>query len=109
MVEPEFEEEPVVEETTDETYNGMPVAQVETTVEDFNAFLNYVDSFESPGLFVYNEKEGYVIKMEEGEYYQLKADDRIFETGSEKGFARSDTLEAGGGENARGSIFEKRE
>ncbi len=94
VIEPKVEEEP-----EEETYNGMPIAKAETTVSDIYEFLDYAESFAEPALLIYNESEGYVIKMEEGEYYQLKANDRIFEYLSEKEKASSDTLEAGGGTN----------
>lgn len=92
-------EEEVVEEPADETYNGMSVAKVATTVSDIDAFLNYAESLDGPALLIYNENEGYVINMGEGEYYQLKKDDRIFEYHSKLGKSWSDTLEAGGGSN----------
>lgn len=82
-----------------EEYKGMPVATVATTVSDPNAFLDYTETLKDPALLIYNENEGYVINMGEGEYYQLKRDDRIFEYMSERGVASSDTLEAGGGTN----------
>lgn len=86
-------------EVQGETYQGMPVAQVDATVADIDDFLDYADSFKEPTLFVYNEMEGYVINMKEGEYYHLKEGDRIFEQHTEKGEAWSDTLEADGGSN----------
>lgn len=82
-----------------EEYKGMPVATVATTVSDPNAFLDYTEILKDPALLIYNENEGYVINMGEGEYYQLKKDDRIFEYMSERGVASSDTLEAGLGTN----------
>ena len=82
-----------------EEYKGMPVATVATTVSDPNAFLDYTETLKDPALLIYNENEGYVINMGEGEYYQLKKDDRIFEYMSERGVESSDTLEAGGGTN----------
>ena len=82
-----------------EEYKGMPVATVATTVSDPNAFLDYTETLKDPALLIYNENEGYVINMGEGEYYQLKKDDRIFEYDSERGVASSDTLEAGLGTN----------
>ena len=88
-----------VAESTDETYNGMNVAKPETTVSDINEFLDYTETLEEPALLIYNENEGYIINMGEGEYYQLKNDDRIFEYMSKRGVASSDTLEAGGGSN----------
>lgn len=89
-----------------ETYNGMPVAQVETTVSDFYAFLDYAQTMNEPSLLIYNESEGYVIKMGEGEYYQIKKGDRIFESDTERAVSMSDTLEAGEGVSPRAYIFE---
>ena len=87
------------EDGQNEEYKGMPVATVATTVSDPNAFLDYTETLKDPALLIYNENEGYVINMGEGEYYQLKKDDRIFEYMSERGVESSDTLEAGGGTN----------
>ena len=80
-----------VAESTDETYNGMTVAKPETTVSDINGFLDYAESLEQPALLIYNENEGYVINIGEGEYYQLKKDDRIFEYWSNNGPTESRT------------------
>ena len=68
-----------------EEYKGIPVATVATTVSDINAFLDYAENLEDPAILIYNENEGYVINMGEGEYYQLKKDDRIFEYWSNNG------------------------
>lgn len=97
--EPKVQEEVAEEEKNEEIYNGMPVAQVETTVPDIYAFLDYSETLEEPALLIYNEQEGYIINMGEGEYYQLKKDDRIFEYCTERCIGSSDTLEAGGGDN----------
>lgn len=83
--EEETKQEEVVEEPTEETYNGMPAAKVATTVSDIYAFLDYAESLDEPALLIYNESEGYVINMGEGEYYQLKGNDRIFEFWSNNG------------------------
>lgn len=104
--EPKQEEE-VVEEPDEETYNGMPIAKVTTTVSDIYAFLDYAESLDEPAFLIYNESEGYVINMGEGEYYQLKKDDRIFEYDSSKAVRTSDTLEAGPGKSERAYVFEK--
>lgn len=107
---PAEEEEPkqeeVVEEPTEETYNGMPVAKVATTVSDIYAFLDYVESLGEPALLIYNESEGYVINMGEGEYYQLKKNDRIFKYNSERSIATSNTLESEEGTSVRNHIYE---
>lgn len=102
----ETKQEEVVEEPTEETYNGMPVAKVATTVSDIYAFLDYAESLGEPALLIYNESEGYVINMGEGEYYQLKKDDRIFEYDSSKAVSTSDTLKAGSGKSERAYVFE---
>lgn len=88
------EEEVAEEPKEEETSTGMPEAQVTTTVADIYSFLSYAESLDKPALLIYNQNEGYVINMGEGEYYQLKKDDRIFEYTSERSTAYSDTLEA---------------
>ena len=100
-------EDNILEETEQELYDGMPVAEVTKTVKDIYEFLDYVETLEEPALLIYNENEGYVINMGEGEYYQLKKDDRIFEYDTDRAVRTSDTLEAGPGTSARGYIFEK--
>ena len=78
--EEETKQEEVVEEPTEETTTEMPEAQVTTTVENFDGLVAYVQSLDpnTPHIVIYNEAEGYIIDMKEGEYYQLKKDDRIF-------------------------------
>lgn len=75
--EPEVQEEVVEEEKAS---NEMPEAQVTTTVADNTEFAMYMSKIgeTEPHVVIYNEVEGYVIDMKEGEYYQLKANDRIF-------------------------------
>ena len=68
-----------------EEYKGMPVATVATTVSDIDEFCDYAEKLDDPAILIYNENEGYVINMGEGEYYQLKKDDRIFEWWSNNG------------------------
>ncbi|MGN0132501.1 MAG: hypothetical protein ACI4AA_08670 [Lachnospiraceae bacterium] len=77
------EEEPAAEEESvadEETSNDMPEAQVTTTVENFDGLVDYMVALdpETPHIVIYNEAEGYIIDMKEGEHYQLKKDDRIF-------------------------------
>lgn len=76
----EPKQEEVVEEPTEETSNEMPEAQVTTTVADITEFAQYMASVDptTPHIVIWNEAQGYVINMGEGEYYQLKADDKIF-------------------------------
>lgn len=82
---PAEEETPAEEEVTEEpkeeeTSIDMPEAQVTTTVADITEFAQYMANLDpkTPHIVIWNEAEGYVIDMGEGEYYQLKIDDRIF-------------------------------
>lgn len=76
LAEEEVAEEPKKEETS----TDMPEAQVTTTVENWDGLLSYVEPLDPsiPHIIIYNEAEGYIIDMKEGEYYHLKSDDRIF-------------------------------
>lgn len=106
--EEELKQEEATEEPAEEISTEMPEAQITTTVKNFGEFLNYVDSLDkqTPMLLIYNEDEGYVFNMGEGEYYQLKGNDRIFTYLTENHYASSDTLEAGPGVGIKGSLFE---
>lgn len=82
---PAEEETPAEEEVTEEpkeeeTSTDMPEAQVTTTVADITEFAQYMANLDpkTPHIVIWNEAEGYVIDMGEGEYYQLKNGDRIF-------------------------------
>lgn len=84
-LQPAEEETPVGEEVAEEpkeeeTSTDMPEAQVTTTVADITEFAQYMEGIDpkTPHIVIWNEAEGYVIDMGEGEYYQLKNDDRIF-------------------------------
>lgn len=91
-VEEEEEEQQSVEEETsageegaeepkeEETSTDMPEAQVTTTVADITEFAQYMEGIDpkTPHIVIWNEAEGYVIDMGEGERYQLKNGDRIF-------------------------------
>ena len=74
------EEESVAESKEEETSIDMPEAQVTTTVANDYEFGRYIKSLDprTPHIVIYNETEGYIIDMQEGEHYQLKTDDRIF-------------------------------
>lgn len=74
------EEEVAEEPKEEETSTDMPEAQVTTTVENIDGLVAYMEALDSdtPHIVIYNEAEGYIIDMEEGEHYQLKSDDRIF-------------------------------
>lgn len=71
------EEESVADE---EIAMDMPEAQVTATVENIDGLVDYMVALdpETPHIVIYNEAEGYIIDMKEGEHYQLKKDDRIF-------------------------------
>lgn len=71
------EEEAVADK---EIATDMPEAQVTTTVANDYEFGRYIKSLDprTPHIVIYNETEGYIIDMQEGEHYQLKTDDRIF-------------------------------
>lgn len=74
------EEEVAEEPKEEETSTDMPEAQVTTTVENIDGLVAYIQSLNTntPHIVIYNEAEGYIIDMKEGEHYQLKKDDRIF-------------------------------
>lgn len=62
-----------------------------TYVTDFTSIDDYMGSLDSekPAIVIYNQQEGYLINMQEGQHYQLKAEDKIlfnFEDGIGYGF-----------------------
>lgn len=57
-----------------------------TYVTDFTSIDDYMGGLDSekPAIVIYNQQEGYLINMQEGQHYQLKAEDKIlfnFENG----------------------------
>lgn len=77
------EEETLAEEESvadEEIATDMPEAQVTATVENIDGLVDYMIALDhgTPHIVIYNEAEGYIIDMKEGEHYQLKSDDRIF-------------------------------
>ena len=90
-----------VAETTE-----SPVAEADLIVSDIYEFLDYAESLGDPAILIYNENEGYVINMGEGEYYQLKSDDRIFGYDTERAIRTSNTLKGGVGTTVRGYVYE---
>ena len=57
-----------------------------TYITDFASIDDYMGSLDSekPAIVIYNQQEGYLINMQEGQHYQLKAEDKIlfnFENG----------------------------
>lgn len=77
-----------------------------TTASDIYVFWDYAKSLSEQTLLIYSKSEGYVINMEEGKYYQLKENDRISENFSDRGIGKTDRLEAGGGTNISGNLYE---
>ena len=62
-----------------------------TYITDFTSIDDYMGSLDSekPAIVIYNQQEGYLINMQEGQHYQLKAEDKIlfnFESGIGYGF-----------------------
>lgn len=62
-----------------------------TYVTDFTSIDDYMGGLDSekPAIVIYNQQEGYLINMQEGQHYQLKAEDKIlfnFESGIGYGF-----------------------
>ena len=50
------------------------------TVTDFTSFEQYMDSLdpEKPAIVIYNNEEGYMVNMQEGQHYQMKKSDELF-------------------------------
>lgn len=62
-----------------------------TYITDFTSIDDYMGGLDSekPAIVIYNQQEGYLINMQEGQHYQLKAEDKIlfnFESGIGYGF-----------------------
>ncbi len=62
-----------------------------TYITDFTSIDDYMGSLDSekPAIVIYNQQEGYLINMQEGQHYQLKSEDKIlfnFENGIGYGF-----------------------
>ena len=72
------EDETVAEETTAEETDSADPGEV-TYITDFTSIDDYMASLdsESPAIVIYNEQEGYIINMQEGQHYQLKKDDQV--------------------------------
>ena len=77
-----------------------------TTASDIYAFWDYAKSLSEQTLLIYSKSEGYVINMGAGKYYQLKENDRISEKFSDRGIGKTDRLEAAGGTNISGNLYE---
>lgn len=72
------EDETVAEETTEEETDSADPGEV-TYITDFTSIDDYIASLDSsiPAIIIYNEQEGYIINMQEGQHYQLKSEDQI--------------------------------
>lgn len=88
--EPEIKEEKAVaeesddnetvseEDTTEESDSADP-GEV-TYITDFTSIDDYMESLDinvMPAIVIYNDQEHYIINMEEGQHYQLNAEDQI--------------------------------
>ena len=51
-----------------------------TYVTDFTSIDDYMDGLgsEKPAIVIYNQQEGYLINMQEGQHYQMKKTDELF-------------------------------
>lgn len=90
------------EEGEDEEQNNSSVKKMaETTVvlDDINSFADYMLNLEDgkTAVVVFNETSGEVTNIQDGEMYQLKADDRIFtKAWDEMAFSGNGLLDAEG-------------
>ena len=78
-------EETESDTTTEATDTASDPGEV-TYITDFTSIDDYMGSLDSekPAIVIYNQQEGYLINMQEGQHYQLKAEDKIlfnFENG----------------------------
>lgn len=71
------EEDKTMENTNEESNITEDVT--ETSIADYIAMTEYMKNLESstPEIIIYNENEGYLIRMEEGQHYKLKETDKI--------------------------------
>lgn len=74
------EDETVAEETTAEETDSADPGEV-TYITDFTSIDDYMASLDSenPAIVIYNETEGYIINMQEGQHYQLKENDVLLQ------------------------------
>ena len=65
-------------EATDTASDPGEVTYV--TVTDFTSFEQYMDSLdpEKPAIVIYNNEEGYMVIMPEGQHYQMKQSDELY-------------------------------
>lgn len=78
-------EETESDTTTEATDTASDPGEV-TYITDFTSIDDYMGGLDSekPAIVIYNQQEGYLINMQEGQHYQLKAEDKIlfnFENG----------------------------
>lgn len=84
-------EDGTASDTTTEASDTTAEPGEVTYVTDFTSIDDYMDGLgsEKPAIVIYNQQEGYLINMQEGQHYQLKAEDKIlfnFENGIGYGF-----------------------
>lgn len=74
-------EETESDTTTEATDTASDPGEVTyVTVTDFTSFEQYMDSLdpEKPAIVIYNNEEGYMVNMQEGQHYQMKKSDELF-------------------------------
>lgn len=78
-VEESDENEAASEESTAEESDTADPGEV-TYITDFTSIDDYMESLDinvMPAIVIYNDQEHYIINMEEGQHYQLNAEDQI--------------------------------
>ena len=72
-------EETESDTTTEATDTATSDPGEVTYITDFTSIDDYMGSLDSekPAIVIYNQQEGYLINMQEGQHYQLKAEDKI--------------------------------
>lgn len=78
------EEEHEVQEEVAENEKAtaeMKEAQVAITISDITGVANYIVQLDKklPHVIIYNVEDGYLIDIKDGEHYQLKNNDKVYE------------------------------
>lgn len=78
-------EETESDTTTEATDTASDPGEV-TYITDFTSIDDYMGSLDSekPAIVIYNQQEGYLINMQEGQHYQLNSNDVILRNIKEK-------------------------
>lgn len=73
------EDETASDTTTEASDTTADPGEV-TYVTDFTSIDDYMDGLgsEKPAIVIYNQQEGYLINMQEGQHYQMKKTDELF-------------------------------